>query len=967
MSYFIVIGTNDDVKDVVDEIKHAHLQHNVITSGCIHSEGENKYYHWDVFNEQGHKTKENNDPITLHDALTNQIAHFKTLLPDNVIPNVFILSKCFDAEDSDTLHMVYEELCQIGGATLCGIQVDIVLIGYDLKNPDDVTHRPHWRVLESLHGLAVRNHFHTNILYINNMDYMGAATNVDSRVLGKFLCHWSKMVCSGGYDPKGTVRSEVYSIGMSEYQYDFRDLNDFFKLSAEERLLDRMLYSEPSSDTKTLLDFNYYKKINLSLPWIDGLCMIQDSWSSYCSTEWDPSKPLACNQYSLSRQEQEIASYLNKFLSIYIAQENRRIADLNSKIANMESELKTLLDSSSSSEELDDKVGSVEEKCRIDQLQSDIDEKHEQIKEHEANIERNTFFDAETFYMNFGTCQCITEEDQQQYNYNYASVRSLIEYLKSDEGIGTLREAIKRIDVEDILPQSYPDKAICNVGRAVEIEPAPDQIPVLHVSCATTGESKDLSKRSGCLAWFVGLFKNDAQSQIVIDESSRMETSPNCMRTQKLLTESINRSVTELKRVDDIRDWWRNLCELIEKNKERKNECVLCMDGEKNVNGDHINGKEGYRPKWHRKSVSLIDMDKVRIFRDRDTYYNKIIGELLNSWFDSSIPLDSRMTMPELIKHHVLDPLVDRFHTLKWDGSNPFVYEEISDKQMHDYIDHNIRHSKPFVEYVRIQDSNVGSNLNVGFFSNNPNVPVDANVFRSQYEVGSNSINPVYLEDFPNSLCVIQVMDIPEHIDALKDFKPKRDAELSRLRSDITAEVTSVLGNAMTIKEKAWAIYDWICSNIAYDTTMQIFDAETCWKTRRGVCRAYCELFCHMAEVAGLTADIISGKIKTLEGKVSEASHAWIFVYINAYDGLLIDPTWGAGAVSDGKFIRTIDHSIWFDVSPYWMVFSHYPDQQYWTNLDISITEEQFKSLPYQQPSKEMDGKDVLFECLADY
>ena len=150
MAYFIVIGTNNDVKDVVDEIKHAHLQHNIITSGCIHSEGEDKYYHWDVFNEQGHKTKENNEPIALHDALTNQIAHFKTLLQDNVIPNVFILSKCFDAEESDTLHMVYEELCQIGGATLCGIQVDIVLIGYDLKKPDAAYHLLHRHCLNGL-------------------------------------------------------------------------------------------------------------------------------------------------------------------------------------------------------------------------------------------------------------------------------------------------------------------------------------------------------------------------------------------------------------------------------------------------------------------------------------------------------------------------------------------------------------------------------------------------------------------------------------------------------------------------------------------------------------------------------------------------------------------------------------------------------------------------------------------------
>ena len=164
MAYFIVIGTNNDVECVVDEIKNSHLQHNVVTSGCVRSEGNVKYYRWDVFNEQGHRINENDDPIALHDALTNQIAHFKTLLPDNVVPNVFIVSRSFDADESETLHMVYEELCQIGGATLGGLQVDVVLVGYDLSKPEDVTQRPHWRVLESLRGLGVPNRFHTNIL-----------------------------------------------------------------------------------------------------------------------------------------------------------------------------------------------------------------------------------------------------------------------------------------------------------------------------------------------------------------------------------------------------------------------------------------------------------------------------------------------------------------------------------------------------------------------------------------------------------------------------------------------------------------------------------------------------------------------------------------------------------------------------------------------------------------------------------
>ena len=278
MAYFVVIGTNNDVKSVVDEIRNAHLQHNVVTSGCILSDGDNQYYQWEVFNGKGDKTNENNDSIELKDALTNQISHFKTLLPNDVVPNVFIVSSCFDSDGCETLRMVYEQLCHIGGAKMQGLHVDIVLLGYDLKTPEDVTVRPDWKLLESLRGLEKTGNFHTDILYVNNMDYMGAATNLDAKVLGKFLCYWSKMVCAGDYNPKATVHSNVYSIGMSEHQYDFRDLNEFFRLSAEERLLDRTLDAEPSVDTKALTSHNYYKKIDMNCPWIHGLCTIHRDW-----------------------------------------------------------------------------------------------------------------------------------------------------------------------------------------------------------------------------------------------------------------------------------------------------------------------------------------------------------------------------------------------------------------------------------------------------------------------------------------------------------------------------------------------------------------------------------------------------------------------------------------------------------------------------------------------------------------
>jgi hypothetical protein len=132
------------------------------------------------------------------------------------------------------------------------------------------------------------------------------------------------MVCSNN-NPRAFVQNKVYSIGMSEHQYDFRDLNEFFTLAAEESLLDRTLNSAPSADTQKLLDTSYYKRIDLSNRWIDGICKIQSDWESYCATEWNTSVPLSSNAYSLSRQEHELASYLNSFLKLYIIQEQRKI------------------------------------------------------------------------------------------------------------------------------------------------------------------------------------------------------------------------------------------------------------------------------------------------------------------------------------------------------------------------------------------------------------------------------------------------------------------------------------------------------------------------------------------------------------------------------------------------------------------------------------------------------------------
>ena len=719
-----------------------------------------------------------------------------------------------------------------------------------------------------------------------------------------------------------------------------------------------------------------YKKINLDYRWIDGLCKIQSGWQSYCSTEWDSSVTLSSNAYSLSRQEHELASYLNSYLHLYIAQEQREIDRLNGKICEKEAEITKLSDlSNTENEKLEDETqeddSTTEE--RIEKLKNEISNLQVQIRKHEVNIARNTFLDADTFNANYGHSVPLTDEDEEQYNEHREKVLGLIDYIKSAEGINTMREAVNRATGEDSLPQSYPDAAVQNMGFAV---PRTDAISTTSDTSTPPESSSDSSateeqkQRTGCLGAFLGIFKR--KSDETIEQNDNLESPPTLpssapidSKTAENLTQRLSNCVNALKKADDVRHWWTNLCDTVEKDQKRQEECLLKMNGEKDLNGRYLPGKEGYYPPRHRKSTSLIDMDMVRKYRDTDTYYHQNLDKFLSRWFDAEEKPCNKMSMRELIKHQIVDPLVGRWHTLKWDGSNPFVNENITDEQMHAYIEHDTQQSKPFVEYVRLQNDNLTTSLNVQFFSNNPNIPGNGPEFRQKYTLGAQNIGPVYLDDFVNSLCVVQVMDIPNHIDSIKDFKPKREAELSPLYADITDVTLSAVGNATTIEGKARAIYDWICDNIAYDTTKQIHDANTCWNTKRGVCQAYCELFCYMAEKVGLTAEMITGKTKKQNGEISEEGHAWILVYKHEYDALLIDPTWGAGSVSGNKFVKNKDNSTWFNVSPYWMMFTHFPEKEEWSLLDIDVTEEQFKDLPFELPQTDSDGKDYLFEMLT--
>ncbi len=180
-----------------------------------------------------------------------------------------------------------------------------------------------------------------------------------------------------------------------------------------------------------------------------------------------------------------------------------------------------------------------------------------------------------------------------------------------------------------------------------------------------------------------------------------------------------------------------------------------------------------------------------------------------------------------------------------------------------------------------------------------------------------------------------------------------------------------IVAGCTTDYQKARAIYDWVCQNIAYDMAGRIGDANTCWTQKRGICSGYSQLYIKLAGGCGLEAVEISGWAKTLSFSNGKGPHAWVRVKTEK-GWTLVDATWGAGEVMTDKngtkrFERQF-RPFWFDVAPQWLIFTHFPKQKEEQLLAAPISEEQYKKLPILWPSMEdwgMEAAPTLDYCLT--
>jgi Uncharacterized protein involved in cytokinesis, contains TGc (transglutaminase/protease-like) domain len=150
---------------------------------------------------------------------------------------------------------------------------------------------------------------------------------------------------------------------------------------------------------------------------------------------------------------------------------------------------------------------------------------------------------------------------------------------------------------------------------------------------------------------------------------------------------------------------------------------------------------------------------------------------------------------------------------------------------------------------------------------------------------------------------------------------------------------------------KARAIYAWVTHYIAYvDST----DEQEIWATpehlvrqtpekvlenRTAVCQGYANLFCALANEAGIPCEVVTGIVKNLDGKIETLGHAWAAARL-AGEWRLFDPTWGvpAAGAAGGKVVDK-----YFMAPPEQFVLQHLPDDPVWQLLENPISEKKFR------------------------
>ena len=156
------------------------------------------------------------------------------------------------------------------------------------------------------------------------------------------------------------------------------------------------------------------------------------------------------------------------------------------------------------------------------------------------------------------------------------------------------------------------------------------------------------------------------------------------------------------------------------------------------------------------------------------------------------------------------------------------------------------------------------------------------------------------------------------------------------------------------------ALHDYVADRVSYDVealrskTYPPQDAETVFRTRRSVCAGYANLLAAMGSAAGEEIVVVGGDSRTNGGELTGQGHAWNAARIGGR-WVLLDATWDAGPVTDGRFVKRYSTDFLF-APPEVLGLSHFPDEEQWQLRRPALSRGEFLRQPMMRPRFYSEG-----------
>jgi len=170
----------------------------------------------------------------------------------------------------------------------------------------------------------------------------------------------------------------------------------------------------------------------------------------------------------------------------------------------------------------------------------------------------------------------------------------------------------------------------------------------------------------------------------------------------------------------------------------------------------------------------------------------------------------------------------------------------------------------------------------------------------------------------------------------------------------LPAVVSSLINGVSDQFLRVKTLHDWICDNIAYDTSIYFSgrvteqDYVSVLKKKLAVCSGYANLFNQMCKLAGIESIGINGHSKGFgyTGKIgNNTDHAWNAVNISN-KWYLVDVTWDAGYVDQKTYIKEYSTEwLFLDSRPF--LYSHLPEEDAYQYYAPVLTANDFMREPY--------------------